>query len=40
MGGSTVGRVTKFWAGYRKIGRGQCEIVGGVGLSCRRHDMQ
>ena len=40
MGGSSVGRVIKLLGGVQQNWAGQCEIVGGVGLSCRRHDMQ
>ena len=39
-GGSSVGRVLKFLGGVQQNWAGQCEIVGGVGLSRRRHDMQ
>ena len=35
MGGSSVGWVTKFLDGVQQNWAGQCEIVGGVGLSCR-----
>ena len=39
-GGSSVGRILKFLGGVQQNWAGQCEIVGGVGLSRRRHDMQ
>ena len=40
MGGSSVGRVIKLLSGVQQNWAGQCKTVGGVGLSCRRHDMQ
>ena len=42
MGGSSVGADYQvFGLGTAKLGGGvECEIVGGVGLSCRRQDMQ
>ena len=40
MGASSVGRVIKFLGRVQQNWAGQCEIVGGVGLSCQRHDMQ
>ena len=40
MGGSSVGRVIKVFGGVQQNWAGQCKIVGGVGLSCPRHDMQ
>ena len=40
MGGSSVGRFIKILGGVQQNWAGQYEIVGGVGLSCRRHDMQ
>ena len=39
MGGSSVGWVIKFLGGVQQNRAVQCEIVGGVGLSCQRHDM-
>ena len=40
MGGSSVGRFIKFLGEVQQNWAGQCDIVGGVGLSCRRNDMQ
>ena len=40
MGGLSVGPVIKFLDGVQQSWVGQCEIDGGVGLSCGRHDMQ
>ena len=40
MGVLSVGRVLKFLGGVQQNWAGQCEIIGGVGLSCRGHDMQ
>ena len=36
---SSVGPVIKFLGGVQQIWAGQCDIVGGVRLSCQRHDM-